>query len=640
MPCNRAPGTGNVVPGLFINWAHNVTANPQRIFQPTTLDELVAIVKQAEANDLSVRAVGSGWSFTDIMVSPDYMVYTSKLNQILSETMTGNAYPADPVFGALTAGARQRLLCHVEAGIKIHDLHDQLENNFQPAPGQNPPPGIILNDGPGGAPQPHGYAVKTLGGSGGQSIVGAALTSVHGGDDHDRSSAPIKALPDMIQGIHLVGAGGAEFFLQRGGSKAIVDPALLGQLMPCVAGRVFSDDDVFNAAVVSMGRMGIIYSVVIEVRPQYVLLENRVQDTWKNVSSGNTLKNLRTNNRFLQVLILPYGDSNGDHTCFVTTRNETTPNGPPTPSPGFNFFTFACEESGPVLAAMIAGVIGGLSAAVAELLLIPIVGPLLAAADTLLITALTPLLDPGVTIGDYLATIVNIAAELGALGACQQLVNSILSSAQSLQVRQDLSYKIMDTYDYKGSCSSALSLEVAFDADAGNYLDFVQAVFGLIDNFASQNILVGAYISLRYCAGSDALLAIEHWPHTVCVEIAALGGLANDMLVLNSFEAEAVRRGGIVHWGQLNSRSRADIEAAFPATIGPWRFTLAQLSANGKLSTFDNDFCRQRGLEVIGTVRKRSKDVSYLVPLLLEQETSKASRDVSYLVPLLLDGDP
>jgi FAD/FMN-containing dehydrogenase len=73
MPCDRAPGTGDTVSGPFINWAENVTTNPQQIFQPTTLDELVAIVKQAEADNLSVHAVGSGWSFTDVMTATGYM---------------------------------------------------------------------------------------------------------------------------------------------------------------------------------------------------------------------------------------------------------------------------------------------------------------------------------------------------------------------------------------------------------------------------------------------------------------------------------------------------------------------------------------------------------------------------------------
>ena len=94
----------------------------------------------------------------------------------------------------------------------------------------------------------------------------------------------------------------------------------------------------------------------------------------------------------------------------------------------------------------------------------------------------------------------------------------------------------MDTYDYSANCFKALSMEVAFNADNTAYLGYVQAVFDLIQDFASKNILVGAYISLRYCGGSEALLAIEQWPHTVCIEISALGGLDHDADVLASFE--------------------------------------------------------------------------------------------------------
>ena len=80
MPCNRVPGTGVTVPGPFVNWAEVVTATPQQIFQPSTLDELVAIVRQAEAANLTVHAVGSGWSFTDVMTATGYMVRTDNLN--------------------------------------------------------------------------------------------------------------------------------------------------------------------------------------------------------------------------------------------------------------------------------------------------------------------------------------------------------------------------------------------------------------------------------------------------------------------------------------------------------------------------------------------------------------------------------
>lgn len=641
MSCNRTSGTGPTIFNSFANWAQNVSETPLSFYQPSTLDELVAIVKEAEREQRSVRAIGSGWSFTDVMVTPDYMVNTDLLNQTLSETMTKQDYPDDPVFNAMTPDAKKRNLVHVQCGIKIHDLHDQLENNFKFQPG------IVLNDGPGSTPQDHGYAVKTLGGSGGQSIVGAVSTSVHGGDDLDTVNGGfIQPLPDMVQAIHLVGAGGAEFFIQRADIKAVVDVAVLGNLMPCVAGagQIITNDEAFNAVVVAMGRMGIVYSVVLEVRQQYMLLENNWKDTWNNVSkivllgehsaAGNTIADMRAANRFLQVLVLPYPDSNGDHTCFVTTRNEVpAPASPAFGEPGINVFNLACDAPPLAVNLLVSGIIGTLGTAIAGFLLIPVVGEILAAADIALMAILSPLVLPGVTIGQYLAGAVNILTNLGLTGLSTMLVNAILSNSLSTSQRQDLSYKIMDTYDYSSQCYKALSMEVAFNADDTAYLGFVSAVFNDIQTFLSQNTLVGAYISLRYCHGSDALLAIEQWKHTVCIEIAGLAGLQGETDVMAKFEDEANSRGGTVHWGQLNHRTRPDIEAKYPGKIQRWRAILARLCVHGSTNTFDNAFCFARGLEILGA--KTQVDVSYLEPLLLKNQA--VAQNLSYLEPILLD---
>jgi hypothetical protein len=324
-----------------------------------------------------------------------------------------------------------------------------------------------------------------------------------------------------------------------------------------------------------------------------------------------------------------------DHTCLVSTRNEVPPAqfavSEPFPGLGSRIFTFACEEPPAALAAQVAAIIAALQAFIAGsivLALIPFVGPLLAALDvaaaTTLIALLSPLLDPNVTIGDYLAAAVNILNQLGQIGFTEGLVNLILGSLgpQSGSTREDVSFRIMDTYDYAGSCSKALSLEVGFNADDTAYVDYLNAVFNLINVFASQNILTGAYISLRYCAGSEALLAIEQWPHTVSIEISALAHLNGEEVVLSAFENETANHVGddgrlpTVHWGQLNARTAAEVELAFPK-INRWRSDLARLSKNGKAGTFDNDFCQSHGLEVLGAKPSAGGDLSYLTPLLL-----------------------
>jgi FAD binding domain len=659
MTCIRAEGTGDPIPDTsFINWAQDIEIYPTSIFQPSTIDQVVAIIKAAETADLPVHAVGSGWSFNDNFSTPGfsagnnsepgYLVRTDALNRILSNTMgaTSAANPVnpsaqDPVFQALTGAARHRLLVHVEAGIKVHDLHDALEGMS------------IMN----GIQQPHGFALHTLGGSGGQSLAGVVSTSTHGGD------VAIPPIPDMVQGIHLVAPGGVEFFIQRGGVAAIVDTNLLAQLMPCVAGRIVSNNEVFNAVLVSLGRMGIIYSMVIEVENQFILEEIRVQTDWGSMSSNilletgggpGTISYLRSNNRFVQVVLLPYRNSSGGRDCFVSSRNTQPIGTPLNPDPSKNDpFSLACRLQPLEKSLVVLGIIAAAAAAAAAVAAIaaaatataeaiaagvswiPFVGAAAAVAAAAVAAAgvaataaaataaaatavaLAPLLVPSTTIGDYIASVTNVMTEYGLVDLATQVVNGLLSSGLSPHDVTDLSFKIMDTYDYQANCYKARSLEVTFNADDGGYLDYVNTVLGLIDSFKNQNILYGGYISLRYCGSSEALLAIERWQHTVCIEMSGLSGLSSETQVLNAFEAAATQHAAAIHWGQLNNRTRPDIEAVFADTIVAWREALVRTSAAGKLTTFDNDFCAARGLEPDGVRAKKNSDISYMVPLLL-----------------------
>jgi len=633
--CSRTAGTGDPLSDTsFSNWSGDIDITPTSIFQPGSIDELVAIVKEAERRNLSVHAVGSGWSFNDNFATrgfssgtngePGFLIRTDSLSRILSNTMGATASgdspdpsSGDPVFQALTGAARRMRLVHVEAGIKIHDLCDRLDS-------------LSFIDG---QPRKFGFALPTLGGSGGQSLAGAISTSTHGGDVEN------PPLPDMVKGIHLVAAGGAEFFIQRGGSRAIVDTKQLAQSLPCVAGRIISNDDIFNAILVSMGRMGVIYSMAIQVDDQFVLSENRFQASWRDISANvspgapaGTIGDMRANNYFLQVLILPYPNSSGDRDCFVTTRSRYPHDAPLNPDKNKNnLLSAACRLQPLEKSAVVLGIIAlaqGLAAAAdalaAALAAIPFVGEVAAAAATAanvaadaISLALAPLLVPSITIGDYIAAVTNVMTQFGLLGVAKDTVNGLVGGQQGPHTIADLSYKVMDSYDYKANCYKARSLEVAFDADQTTYLDYVNQIFGLIDNFASQNILYGGYISLRYCAKSEAHLAIEQWPHSVCIETSTLSGLAHETQVLSAFEAAAAQLGAAIHWGQLNNRTRADIESVYATSINKWREALVRLASNGNIDTFDNDFCVQRGLEPEGAKAEKNPDLSYLIPLLL-----------------------
>lgn len=600
MSCHRNLGTGPDLQTDVVNWSQQVVVHPRHLFSPTSIDELVAIVNAAEAESTRVRAIGSAWSFTNIIDTPDYLVLIGALNSVLSETMSSNpsnnpgpSHPVydDPVFGAFTKYAKGRNLVHVQAGIRIHDLANWLDDYSS----NHLPPGSHANDGD------HGWALPTMGGSGGQTIVGAISTSTHGGD------LGIPPLPDMVRAIYLIGPGGKEWWIEPTGQAGtqIVDAVALAESVPCVAGRIVFNDDVFNSVLVACGRMGIIYSIVIEVKGQFYLQEMRAKAAWNQLRSSGDLDSLRKfkENHFLQVLILPYDNGNGDHDCYVTKRTLLLPeqyNGPKN-APGFDLFNFACAH--PILNPFLTPFVLALGAAALAVLGIPFYGLWLNLQINAVISNVTLILNFGGSLGQALAALVDGVAGVdfpGFTDIAASAINGVLSSQQPDEtgdnVREDLSFKIMDTYQYDAACYKAVSMEVAFDADDTKYIDFVDAVFGIINQLKGNRQMVGAYISLRYCGSSRAFLAIEQWKNTVCIEIAGLKDLRNDPQALGMMEAEAARRGATVHWGQINNRDFNDTANTYPK-IENWRGALKFIIDGGSPRTFDNDFCFQRGLE-------------------------------------------
>ncbi|MBV9823085.1 MAG: FAD-binding protein, partial [Actinobacteria bacterium] len=78
------------------NWSNTYAVTPARMEQPASPDEVVAAVCRAAEEELSVKAVGAGHSFTDIAVTRGMMLDLSKL--------TGISY-ADRHTGLVTVGA-------------------------------------------------------------------------------------------------------------------------------------------------------------------------------------------------------------------------------------------------------------------------------------------------------------------------------------------------------------------------------------------------------------------------------------------------------------------------------------------------------------------------------------------------------
>jgi L-gulonolactone oxidase len=179
------------------NWSNTYAVTPARIEQPASVDEVVAAVCRAAEDELSVKAVGSGHSFTDIAVTRGVMLNLAKL--------TGISY-ADRHTGVVTVGAGTVL---AELNVALWQL---------------------------------GLSLPGIGDIDAQTIAGAIATGTHG------SGRRIGGLASQVRGLQLVTAD--------------------GKLLECSAQQ---HPELFAAARVGLGALGIVTAVTLQCEPAFVL---------------------------------------------------------------------------------------------------------------------------------------------------------------------------------------------------------------------------------------------------------------------------------------------------------------------------------------------------------------------------------
>jgi hypothetical protein len=175
---------------------------------------------------------------------------------------------------------------HVEGGITMADL-DQLLDHQKPR-----------------------LAVLSSGGSPGATLAGTISTATHGGE----FQWPL--LVDCVRAIHFVGPTGDQWWIE--GTKSIADPLELAAVYPGFNTTNFiggnwngipglTAQDVLNAVIVSMGTMGVIYSVVLEVSPQFGIQQKVIATNWNQILSAagaGMIGSLRANNANANMAVL------------------------------------------------------------------------------------------------------------------------------------------------------------------------------------------------------------------------------------------------------------------------------------------------------------------------------------------------
>ena len=257
------------------------------VFYPTGLRDLIEICSNPPGK---LKAAGSHFALSGAAISDEFFIETNDpwedmpamartLHDVLPGCMSTSLRQvlrsADPV---------QHYPIHVEAGKRLYQLYSELDW----AVGWDPKSlARDLKDRENRPEYSGRWALPTMGSAAKQTVVGAFSTGTHGGD------VDLPPIADAIEAIHLVVDGGRHFWIERFdrgafGCPLVDDASLRGFYNEADYGReveIIRDNELFDAVLVSAGRFGVIYSVVIAAIPQFTLREQTELSNWKQVKA-------------------------------------------------------------------------------------------------------------------------------------------------------------------------------------------------------------------------------------------------------------------------------------------------------------------------------------------------------------------
>lgn len=235
------------------NFTHNLVANASFKLRnpqgqknsdryPKTTKNFQWLIQHAIDNNLKLRGMGSGWSFTKVGVTEGGLIDTASLNFSfpLTQRLISANYAKSP-----------EDLYFLQCGSIISEVNNRLDTKTP------------------------SRSIKASGASNGQTIAGALSTGTHG------AAFKVGAIPDFVVGLHLITGPDSHIWLERSSY-----PVASQEFVDWLGADLVQDDELFNAALVSFGSFGFIHGVMIETEPQFLLTEHRVG----NIAYDNKLK--------------------------------------------------------------------------------------------------------------------------------------------------------------------------------------------------------------------------------------------------------------------------------------------------------------------------------------------------------------
>src|ERR1700737_2955635 len=280
-----------------------VPSAPRTVFA-RDLKDLIEICATRKPQE-RLHAAGSHWALSTAAISDHTFIETHDPNNV-HPAMGKTIYDVIPScmnakfieflanrkvkpFDTNTTSENEGLYpIHIETGKRVFQLYAELDAGDTDSRSL----ANLINTKFGNEDTLGPWAFRTLGGAGGQTVFGALHTGTHGGDIH------MPPIADSVMAIHLVVDGGRHFWIEpnsltAGAELQLTDTQKLMDFYGKFQGphknknnfQVIRDDNVFNSVLVSAGRFGVVYSVVIAAVRQYTLHQERRLTTWQSIKS-------------------------------------------------------------------------------------------------------------------------------------------------------------------------------------------------------------------------------------------------------------------------------------------------------------------------------------------------------------------
>jgi L-gulono-1,4-lactone dehydrogenase len=475
---------------VSVTWRNHTgdqVCHPREIVRAAWLQDLVEVVKRAETEGTTVRAVGAGHSWSDVALTDGYLIEPEALNRVsrLDD-------------GSLKEEARGRKLVRVEGGTHLHTLNDTLDRM--------------------------GLALPNMGGYDAQTIAGVVSTSTHG------SGLRFGPFPELVRSIDLVVSGGQALRVEP--ANGPTDPARFTERDL----RLVQDDHMFAAVVCGMGTMGLIHSLVLEVREKFWLNEVRTLSTWEAVRDTLTEEGVLGDGDHYELFLNPYAGSDGQHRVLVTRRADC-PEPAGLPPDRLERHPLTEFESS-----------------------LPITGVLLRF----------------------------LARRLPSLMA--RRFDSVLKSMTD-DGYANVSYRVFNIGE--ANHLPAYSMELGVTLEGRRHLEAVDRILEIArERRARERQYHTSPISLRFVASSSAYASMMYGQATMMVELIMVVGSRGGRELLRGYEERLAGLAVRPHWGQYNTLTAERVGALYPRWE-EWLSVERKLNASG---VFDSPFTERIGI--------------------------------------------